>query len=176
MSAGYVVDLGNTTVFIPSQAGGSLFPGSGANIGNIVDLLNCDTYTNLVIGTISQFTSGQLRIAVQTSDLTTSGTFTDPMSGFTTFPSVFASGGIVFLNSGGGANGGTFGPGVSGQFVQSGVFAVAGFQRPHRYVRSIAISGDLGRWDSTVGFLGQQHTTGSGGGVTFQPTSGVVNV
>ncbi len=176
MSANYVVDLGNTTVSLGSQIGGSLFPGSGANIGNICDMINANTFTNLVVGTISQFTSGQLRLLVQTSDTTNSGDFTDPTSGLAAFPTVFTSGGMATLNSGGGANGGTFGLGVSGQFVQSGVIVFAGFQRPHRYVRSLALSGDIGRWDSSVGFVAQLKTTGSGGGYTPSPTSGPVNV
>lgn len=164
MSASYVVDLGNTTVSAPSIVNVNAFPCSGAVVGNPVDLLLANTMTNLsVVGGLSQ--SGALRVRVQTSDATTSGTFTDPTSGLAQLPTSFSSGGILFINSGGAG-------------LRSGFQTFAGFQRPHRYARAIALSGDFWQAPLSVGFIGQAKTTfpGSGGGFTYSPGSGTVDV
>lgn len=184
MSANYIVDLGPCIGFNPTA--GSFFPASGANISNIVDLINFNSYTNLTIIGAAQFPSGQMRIAVQTSDSTTSGSFTDPTSGLAAFPTVFQSGGLVILNSGGGTTataaaagfqqGGVFGAFVSGQSIFSGAQAFAGFQRPHRYARVVVLSGDFLQFNGGIGFICQPKTTGSGGGFTLSPSSGTVNV
>lgn len=162
MSASLLVDLGNTTQQTPTIVAVNAFPCSGAVVGNVVDLLNANTYCNLQVnGSVSQ--SGQLRIKVQTADATTSGDFTDPTSGLSVFPTAFESGGIFRINSGGG-------PLISG-FAQS-----AAFIRNARYARAIALSGDFWQANLAVNFISQLKTTGSGGGFTFSPTSGTVNV
>lgn len=199
MSAGLVVDLGNTTQQAPSlplsfaaapagqtgEPSGALCGLSGVQVGAIVDMLHADTFTNLYICGRDYLISGQLFVGVQTSDSTASGTFTDPTSGLAQLPTVFQSGGIVWLNSGGGAgaSGGLFGPFTSGQAIASGFHVTAGFQRPGRYVRAIFVSGAGGSGNQfvgriEVGFVGQFRTTGSGGGFTFSPQTGgdVINV
>ena len=185
MSAGYVVDLGNSAISLESN-NNLIFSASGTNVGKTCDLLQANTFTNLYVAGISQYPSGQLQIRVQTSDTDVSGDFTDPTSGLAAFPTVFQSGGIVFLNSGGGTTaaapaasfqqGGVFGAFTSGQGIFSGIIAFAGFQRPHRFVRTLVLSGGFMQFTGSIGFVAQAKTTGSGGGVTFQPTSGVVNV
>lgn len=181
MSASLTVDLGKTCISIPSvstnQTSGLMVSVSGAIVGNIVDLRDGDTYCNVAIdGWVA--TSGQLRIAVQTSTGTTSGGFTDPTSGIPLLdlPTPFQSGGILWINSGGVFNG-IFGSGVSGENVASGFQAIAAFQRVGRYARAIVLSGEtfngiLG----SVTFITNRRTTGSGGGFSFQPGSGNINV
>lgn len=162
MSANLIVDLGNSAQLTPSIVNVNAFPCSGAIIGNTVDLLQADTYCNLIIaGGLSQ--SGQLRIQVQTSDATTSGSFTDPTSGLTQLPTSFSSGGVYFINSGSSA-------------LQSGFYRSPAFQRPHRYARAIAMSGDFWQSTLTAGFVSQLRTTGSGGGFVYSPSSGTVSV
>jgi len=181
VSASYLVDLGNTTGPQFAATAGSFFPASGANVSNIVDMLNYNTFTNLLVGGIWQFPSGQLRIQVQTSDDTVSGNFTDPTSGLAAFPTVFQSGGQLFFNSGGGGSGGLFGLNTSGQSFFSGFIAAAGFQRPQRYARVVVpASGpnalEVGQLNGVIGFVSQLKTTGSGGGFTLAPSSGAINV
>lgn len=161
MSANLVVDLFNTTQMTPSivcsSGGNGTYVCSGAIIGNTVDLLYANTFCNLFISTgISQ--SGLLRVGVQTSDATTSGSFTDPTSGLPQLPTSFQSGGLIWFNSGGG--------------LVSGAYTAAGFQRPHRYARCIALSGDFFNGPIQAGFVSQLKTTGSGGGYTWVPQSG----
>lgn len=175
MSANLVVDLGGTVLSYPSLVTSGAFPGSGALIGNSVDLLNANTFCNLNVVGQNAGLSGQLRVAVQTSDADTSGLYTDPTSGLAQLPTSFQSGGILILNSGGIFQG-TFSSGTSGQFIQSGFNVFAGFQRPQRFARANVISGDFYNGPLALSFVSQLKTTGSGGGFSFAPQSGNVNV
>ena len=163
MSASYVVDLSTTVLAEPSVPGSApAFPCSGALVGNPVDLANANTYCNMyVAGGVSQ--SGQLRVLVQTSPTTTSGSFTDPTSGLQVMPTVFSSGGVYWINSGGGG-------------LYSGFLEFAAFQRPHRYARTLVMSGDFWTASLQAGFVSQLRTVGSGGGSSQAPGSGVVSV
>ena len=163
MSASHLVDLGPTCDLLPSVNPANLFPASGATIGNAVDLLHAHGFTNLLVyGALSQ--SGRLRVAVQTSDTTTSGDFTDPTSGRAAadLPFGMASGGIVWVNSGAG--------------LLSGFIQAVGFLRPHRYARANVLSGDFWQAIGGAGFVCQKHVVGSGGGFTFAPGSGSLSV
>lgn len=176
MSANLIVDLGGTAFSYPSILGtsGVLQPASGVVIGQTVDLINANTYTNICV--VGQSVSGQLRVGVQTSDSDTSGSFTDPTSGLPQLPTSFQSGGIIWINSGGASNGVLAGV-ASGYNIASGFTAFAAFQRPHRYARAWVPVADVGfNGPGTVSFVGQLKTTGSGGGFTFNPTSGTVSV
>lgn len=178
-SANLIVDIGGTAQSYPSivMLSGIAFPCSGALIGQGVDMINSDTFCNLNVVGVPVNASGQLRIAVQTSDSDTSGTYTDPTSGLAQLPTSFESGGILRLNSGGIFNG-TFGSGTSGAFMQSGFSVYAAFQRPQagRFVRANALSGDFYAGALAASFVANLKTTGSGGGYTLSPTSGPVNV
>ena len=195
--ASYLVDLGNTTylgtsLHTPNQGGvgssGQFCGLSGVQVGDIVDMINANSFTNLLVTGVDGLISGPLQIAVQTSDTTTSGDFTDPTSGMAPngtnianpLPTAFQSGGMIWLNSGGGpaaARGGLFGAFTSGQAIASGFAVAAGFLRPHRYARAIFISGSAAAPANeyvgilTVGFCAQLKTTGSGGG--YFTTSGI---
>lgn len=179
-SAGLVVDLGNTCQSLPSLPGavtqspsGQLCGLSGILVGDIIDMRDSDTLCNVYMAGTAVLSSGPAIIQVQTADATTSGTFTDPTSGLGRLPSVFQSGGNIWLNSGSFA--GIYGSGTSGQFVTSGFCAFASFQRPHRYARLLFNSGFyIGPLQA--GFVSQLKTTGSGGGFTFAPGSGTVSV
>ena len=195
MSANLVVDLGPGVVrfhrSFPAIAtaadgglavtsGGAISSLSGVMIGEVVDLLDADTHCNLWAAG-QAFGSGPLLIGVQTSDTTTSGDFTDPMSGLaadSNIPAPWVSGGFIIVGSGPGTNLGIFGSGVSGSIVLSGWAAAAGFQRPHRYVRAIALSGFLLDGGFTAGFMGQLKSTGPSGfaGYSYLPSSGTPNV
>jgi hypothetical protein len=169
VSASHVVDLMHAVRAVPSiiqtQLSGT-WPGSGAVVGAACDLLHANSFTNLLVVT-GLTPSGRLRIAVQTSDSTTSGTFTDPTSGLPSdaFPTDFSSGGILWINSGG-----------AGLF--SGTVTGAGFLRPHRYARAIALSGDLFEGGFSASFVGQMKMTGISGfaGYSYSPTSGTPSV
>ncbi len=172
MSANLVVDLANTCDYRASVTVGS---GSNLIVGQIVDLLQADTYTNVfVAGGIG---SGAIEVRIQTSDATTSGSFTDPTSGIANFPVNVVSGGIVFANSGLWVSGNysVTAPVVSAPVFCSGGIQFAAFQRPHQYARLIFNSGPFLN-AVTAGFIGNKRTTGSGGGFSYSPTSGVVNV
>jgi len=191
MSANLVVDLGQTTIQAASIVAGGGGLGvmsgqigitsglvnvcSGGIVGQGVNLGQSDTYCNLVVAGQLINGSGQLRIAVQTSDTDTSGNYTDPTSGLPTFPTSFSSGGILFLNSGG-LGSGVLGGGTSGQAAQSGFFTCAAFQRVGTFARAVALSGDFYVGPLSVGFISNLRTTGSGGGQTQSPGSGGVNV
>src|SRR3954470_5896389 len=117
MSASLLVDLFNTCqvgVSInppPLLSGAFSAPSSGAIIGQVINMANADTYCNLfACGTSA---SGLLRLQVQCSDSTASGTFTDPTSGLAQLPGAFSSGAILWVNSGG--DNGLLSPVVSGQ-------------------------------------------------------------
>lgn len=162
MAASLIVDLGPAAVHLPSINVVNAFPCSGAVIGDVVDMKEANTFTNMYfVHSITQ--SGLLRLAIQTSDATTSGSFTDPTSGLARFPTNIQSGGLVWINSG-------------TTTLKSGDLDFVGFQRPHRYARVIALSGDFFQAVLGAGFVGQRRTTISGAGFTYSPQSGVVNV
>ncbi len=150
-SANLVVDVQNTCVFPPSiiNVNG---PASGAIVGNPVDLLLCDTYTNVWVAMGP--TSGVVGIQIQTLDFASglvqsgslsavlaSGNFTDPTSGLAQLPTNISSGGILWVNSGlwslpqgGGASGAqninlfgfTTNPVFGGQVPEGGAFPTSG--------------------------------------------------
>lgn len=173
MSASLTVDLANTCDYRPSVVVGS---GSDLAIGNIVDLLQADTYTNIfVAGGIGG--SGAIEVRVQTSDATTSGSFTDPTSGLAAFPVNLVSGGILFANSGLWVSGNysvTAPVNNAPMFCSGGIFFGA-VQRPHRYARLVYNSGPF-PGAIVAGFIANKRTTGSGGGFSFSPGSGSVSV
>ena len=175
MSANLLVDLGATCQSHISIFSGTIFAASGGVIGQPGHLGNADTFCNLFAMGTPVFTSGQLRLQVQTSDSDVSGNYTDPTSGLATFPSFFKSGGILWLNSGQ-LGTGVLGAGVSGQNIQSGFAVGAGFVRNGTFARVNVISGDFFAGTLTAGFISQLRTTGSGGGFTLAPSSGVVAV
>lgn len=164
MSASLIVDLDPATVHLPSINVVNAFPCSGAVIGDIVDMKEANTFTNVYyVHSITQ--SGLLRLAIQTSDATTSGSFTDPTSGLARFPTNIQSGGLIWINSG-------------TTTLKSGDIGFAAFQRPHRYMRINALSGDFFQAVLGAGAIGQRRTTISGPGFTWSPQSGnqVINV
>ncbi len=131
---------------------------------------------------------GKLRIAVQCADADVSGQYTDPTSGLPQLPRWFSSGGILILNSGGllggtlqgalSTQGSNSGLPQSGYVIASGFAVAAYFQRPTpgQYTRAIVLSGDFYAGILTATFVSQYRTTGSGGGFSLLPGSGVVNV
>jgi hypothetical protein len=162
MSATTIVDLGNSVTFFPSvspDAGVASTPASGVIIGGVMDMLHVNNLTNVIVG-FGPSTSGQFKVQVQTSDATTSGSFTDPTSGLAVMPTNMLSGGIYVVNSGNSA--------------RSGGFDSVGFLRPHRYARVNVMSGDLFNAPVTVGALAGRKRTGSGDGYSFSPGSGTV--
>ena len=162
-----MVDLGNTCQLTPSitspQLSGGPWPCSGAVFGTAVDGLYANSYTNVFVANPLN-ASGILRIQVQCSDLTTSGSFTDPTSGLQVMPTNFSSGGVFWINSGGG-------------LFQPGMVAAA-FQRPQRYTRLIAMSGDFFAGGFIAGVISQYKTTPYSGytGTSQSPGSGSVSV
>lgn len=193
MSASLLVDMQGTlqmglSIGVGGAGSGLIYPASGAVIGASINMGNADTACNLMLAGNEVFGSGQLRVAVQCADADVSGQYTDPTSGLAQLPSWFSSGGILILNSGALLNGtlqgalstqGTnSGQPQSGYQIQSG-FVVAGmFQRPApgQFVRAVVLSGDFYAGPLTATFVSQYRTTGSGGGFSFLPGSGVVNV
>ena len=176
MSANLVVDIGNTCDYRPSVAVGS---GSDLTVGVIVDLMHANTYTNIFVAGAAG--SGAIELRVQTSDSLTSGSFTDPTSGHPagTFPisERIVSGGVFWANSGLWTSGGVSltAPVNNAPLFCSGGTMFGAFQRPHRYARLLYNSGAFPNF-LTAGFIGNKRTTGSGGGFTYNPTSGTVNV
>jgi hypothetical protein len=164
MSASLLVDLGNTCALQDSIApavGVGSTPASGVIVGIPVDMNNANSFCNVLVAA-GQSLSGQFKVLVQSSDSTASGTFTDPTSGLAQLPTSFLSGGVFICNSGGTAS--------------SGGIQSAAFQRTGRYVRAIIMSGDQNNSPVNVGFISQLRTTGSGGGYSLSPGSGVINV
>jgi len=191
-SANLIVDIGGAAVSYPSLNAtvignsGAAFSSSGPIIGVSVDLIHADTFCNVLLAGTPFQTSGQLQVAIQTSDTDTSGNYTDPTSGLARFPRDVASGGIIWLNSGGllGANlgpvqaGASSGAPLSGDAHQSGFSKFVAFQRPQngRFVRLNVLSGGFYNGTLTGSLVSQQRTTGSGGGFSYQPGSGSINV
>lgn len=180
MSANLVVDIGNTCQFQASVSpvnGVDSTPASGVIIGQIVDLLNANTFCNIFVA--GGPSSGLFQVNVQTSDGTTSGSFTDPTSGLAQMPTAFQSGGRLWVNSGLWPATDLFNLGahISGapMFASGGVLFAA-FQRPHRYARVNVVSGGTFIQPVTAGFVSQAKVTSSGGGFSYSPSSGVVNV
>lgn len=164
MSASLLVDLGNTCqlgITLPPTLSGNQ-PASGTVIGNTVDCLLVNTFTNLMV-TCGASLSGQFKVQVQTSDTNTSGSFTDPTSGLAAFPTAFQSGGILIVNS--------------GQSLSGGGSLAAGFLNPNRYVRANIMSGDLFTAPVTASIINQKKVTGSGTGYSYSPqTNSPINV
>jgi hypothetical protein len=178
MGAGFT-DFGNGVqhqqISISAINGVGGTPASGELVGGIVDMLHANNFCNLFV--VGGPTSGPVSVQVQTSDLTTSGSFVDPTSGLPVMPTSFQSGGILIVNSGLWASGSPLGPGVNNApLFCSGGAQIAGFLRVGRYVRARALSGNAFDAPLTAGFLSQLKTTGSGAGFTFSPTSGTVSV
>lgn len=174
MSANLVVDLGATCNYrlsIDVATPASLI------VGEIVDLQHANTNCNVWVA--GGAGSGVLELRVQTSDTTTSGTFTDPTSGRTAtqMPSFVASGGIMYVNSGLHVSGSQSlsSPVNNAPLFCSGGIQFGSFIRPHRYARLIVAS-SLFPDPVLAGFVSNKHTTGSGGGFTFAPGSGTVSV
>lgn len=184
MSANLVVDLRNTTSYWASIAQRTIAAsgvGTGVVVGKIVDLLHANTFTQ-VYAAGNDFSSGEVRILLQTSDATTSGSFTDPTSGLPAgaFPPGIHSGGVFLLNSGLWQSGGQLGASVSGvSRFASGGLEFGAFLRPHRYARLVLLSGTgngiafQSGATLTAGFVANLKTTGSGAGFTQSPASGV---
>lgn len=170
MSANLVVDLGGTCqmqVSAQAQFGGA----SGVVIGEIVDMLDANTATQVIVNAGPG--SGLIMVAIQTSDQTTSGSFTDPTSGLPTddLPGKVASGGIFVVNNGLAVSGrNPFGTPAGNNVApfSSGGMDATYFLRPHRYARLNIISGGLNP-SVTASLLGNLKTVGSGGGFTQSP-------
>jgi hypothetical protein len=166
MSASLVVDLGQTCLLQPSiapAAGVDATPASGVIIGNVVDIQLANTTTNLVV-TAGVSLSGSFRVQVQAASGTASGLFSDPTSGLAVMPTNFLSGGILLCNSG------------QSSGFQSGLLMAGAFLSPYRYVRATIMSGDLHNAPVFAGFIKQLKETGSGGGFSYSPQTGTVNV
>lgn len=174
MSASLLVDARNTLDYRTSVAVGS---GSNLIVGQIVDFGNTDTFTNVFVA--GGAGSGACEVRIQCSNATTSGSFTDPTSGLAQFPtgSSIQSGGIFFANSGllASGNQSVTSPVNNAPTFCSGGIEFGGFQRTGRYARLVWNSGAFPNF-ATAGFVGNKMTTGSGGGFSFSPTSGPVNV
>ena len=174
MSASYVVDVRNGCDYQ-----GSVNVGSGSNliVGEIVDLLHANTFCNVYCA--GGANSGIIQLQIQTADATTSGTFTDPTSGMDVddLPPGVVSGGQVYFNSGLFASGNfsMTAPINNAPAFCSGSIQFAAFQRPHRYARLLTVSGGYTSYFA-AGFVTQKRVTGSGGGQSQSPGSGVVNV
>lgn len=180
MSANLVVDLHATTQHQPSIGidDTNNWPASGPLVGRIVDLLHSDTLCNVQV--IAPALSGVVRVQVQVSDSTLSGTFSDPVSGYGAFPQManVHSGGIFIFNSGvyaSGSVGFSAPPVADAPLFCSGGVAFGAFQRNGRYARAILLSGQGGAGIG-VNFVSQLKTIGSGAGFTYSPTSGTPDV
>jgi hypothetical protein len=174
VSANLIVDIANGADYRASVMIGS---GASFTVGEIVDLLQCDTYCNVFVAGGVGAGSGLIETRIQTSDDTVSGNFTDPTSGLAQLPVNVVSGGVIFANSGLWVSGNySVTSPISGapMFCSGGIFFGA-FQRPQRYARLINNSGAF-PGAITAGFISQKRTTGSGGGYSLAPSSGVVNV
>lgn len=176
MSANSVIDLFSAVDCRTSLIGVS---GDIFTVGSIVDLQGAHVNTQVWCAPAGGG-SGIIELRIQTSDGTTSGSFTDPTSGMAT--DTFAnqmvkSGGILYLNSGLYVSGYSHREAVvnNAPLFCSGGIDGSWFQRPHRYARLILNSGTYPN-AITAGLLCQKHVTGSGGGFSYQPGSGSVSV
>lgn len=174
MSANLVVDIGATCDY---RASVTVSSGSNLIVGQIVDLTNANTYCNVFCA--GGIGSGEIVLRIQTSDAVTSGTFTDPTSGIALLdlPPSITSGGQIHVNSGLWASGNSSltSPVNSAPLFCSGGIQFAAFQRPHQYARLILVSGPFLN-SITAGFVSNKRQTGSGGGFTYSPGSGTVDV
>lgn len=182
MSANYITDLNATTQTAFSLGAGNLSPSgqlcglSGIIVGQSFYMGNANSFCNVWVAGADVTASGVLGIKVQCSDSDTSGNYTDPTSGLAQLPTVFSSGGIIWLGSGvATGSGGIYGGFASGFALQSGFLAFAGFQRTGTFARLMFLSGFY-CGPLQAGFVSQLRTTGSGGGFSYQPGSGVVSV
>ncbi len=170
------MDIGNTADYAVSVAVGS---GSDLTVGRIIDFLNADTYTNIMV--TGGPGSGAIELRVQTSDTTTSGSFTDPTSGLPAgvFPisERVVSGGIFWANSGLAVSGNQSltAPINNAPLFCSGGVMFGAFQSPHRFARLLYNSGPFPNF-LTAGFVKNKRTTGSGGGFSYSPGSGTPSV
>jgi hypothetical protein len=113
MSANLIVDVTNTANYEVSAFANTNNLSGATTIGQIVDLLNSDTYCNLFV--VAPGVSGVIQVQVQCTNqlndagsgsfwsgggFPVSGAFTDPTSGLPQLPTVFQSGGNVYFNSG----------------------------------------------------------------------------
>lgn len=160
MSATNLVDLAGLPapiVSIAPAAGVGSTPASGVVIGGVCDMRYFHNATSLV-AFFGPSISGQFRLQVQTSDATTSGSFTDPTSGMPVMPTNFVSGGILVVNS--------------GNAQRSGGVYFGTFLRPHRYCRANILGSDEHDAPAGASFWAQSRRTGSGDGYTFSPALG----
>lgn len=159
MSANLIVDVANTALFgvSLSQATGVASPASGVQIGMPIDMEHANTNTQ-IWATLGANASGPCQVAVQTANVTTSGSFTDPTSGLAQMPDGLLSGGLLWVGSGGNP--------------LSGTMTWGSFQRPHKYARLVCLSGSQTNAILTAGLLGQLRTTTSGGWYSYSPGSG----
>jgi hypothetical protein len=117
MSANYLIDHANTSLFVPSI---SVAPSSGSlgTVGLWCDLSNSDSFCNvfIAVGAVSgpiifdiQTAQGPNDIPLGNSAFSgnifsggapASGSFTDPTSGLAQLPTWFSSGGQLIVNSG----------------------------------------------------------------------------
>lgn len=173
MSANLLVDAGATCDYRTSVMVGS---GSNLIVGEIVDLNNANTYCNVFCAGGVGGGSGAIEIRIQTSQSTASGSFTDPTSGLTQFPSFVSSGGIFWCNSGlySSGNSSLSAPVNNAPLFCSGGIMFGAFQRDYRYARLLVNSGPY-PGAITAGFISQKRTTGSGW-FSYQPSSGTVQV
>lgn len=175
-SAGLILDLAATGDYRVSYMSTS---GGGSAVGEIVDLLHANSYTN-IFAAGNAGASGSTSYQIQTSDSTASGTFTDPTSGLARIPQFLCSGGVFVANSGLWVSGNQSlsAPVNNAPLFCSGGVQFAAFLRPDlagRYARIVVLSGAYTA-AVTAGFISQKKTTGSGGGFSFSPQTGVVNV
>lgn len=172
--ASLLVDLENTTQQWASIAladGVGNVPASGVIVGNIIDMKDADTNCNMQVN--AGPCSGPFFVKVQNSDAVTSGSFTDPTSGYAVMPSQFLSGGRLCVNSGLVASGGPQGTFIdSAPLMCSGGVYAGSFQRVGRFTRAIIESGSTIAQHVSVNFISQLIATGSGGGYSISPQSG----
>ncbi len=171
-----MIDIGNTCDYQVSLISLS---GSNTAVGRIIDLLGADT--NCIGWVAATALSGLAPIFIQTADVTTSGTFSDPTSGLWEgggLPDGVASGGIFWANSGLYASGynSPSSPLNDGPLMCSGGIQFFHFQKPHRYARLNLSGGAIGAEILMAGFISQKKVTGSGHGFSFLPGSGSLSV
>lgn len=181
MSANTIVDLGNSADIACNLR---VVSGTDDTIGPVIDMLGAAGYTGVWV---AGFGATALEVRIQTSDATTSGSFTDPTSGLpvSAFPvgGKIVSGGIFWANSGAYLSGysSPAAPVAGATLFASGGMDIACFQRPHRYARLWVTSGNasITNVPFQAGFICQKRLTGASGtagGFSYAPSSGVVSV